>query len=101
MRPDYLRRNQARTAELHNSLAAPLAADLAERLAAARLVLHDLAGTAPVMALPEIGTLAKGAEDRLIALTQAPEPAAEAGMAAVRQDVADLLDLFATKLGEL
>jgi HPt (histidine-containing phosphotransfer) domain-containing protein len=101
MRPDYLRRNQGRLAELQESLAGSSSGDVAERLTAARLVLHDLAGTAPVMGLPEIGTLARGAEDRLVTLTQAADPVTEAGMTALRQEVSALLDLFAAKLGAL
>jgi len=75
LRPDYLRRTQRRIAHVRDTLAAAAPDALAAALMEARLVLHDIAGTAPVMGLAEAGSAARAAEDHVLALlaSQAPQ----------------------------
>ena len=100
MRPDYLRRTQGRVVQVHQSLAAASADVAPAELSNARIVLHDIAGTAPVMGLPELGAMARSAEHRVAPLTQSTEPPSEASLHTLRQDVAALLEALATELGE-
>jgi len=59
MRPDYLRRTQGRIANARETLAAASPEELAKALIDARLVLHDVAGTAPVMGVPAMAAAAR------------------------------------------
>jgi len=100
MRPDYLRRTQGRVAQVQQALATAPADGEPALLSDARLVLHDIAGTAAVMGLPEIGTAARGAEDRVVALAQSAEPLREAELDPLRQEIAALMEALTTALGD-
>jgi hypothetical protein len=74
MRPNYLRRTLARIANAREKLAAAASEESAASLIEARLMLHDIAGTAPVMGLAETAAAARAAEDQVLVLLQGDAP---------------------------
>lgn len=69
MIPRYLARAETRIFDLREMLARIDAQLGGDGIAEARIVLHDIAGTAPVMGLPELGALARNGDDLALALS--------------------------------
>jgi len=81
MRPAYLTRTQERLERLRERLDTCPEGERRAALEEARMLFHDLAGTAPVMGLAELGASARSVEDQVLGMLRSDEPVSEACIA--------------------
>lgn len=87
MVPRYLTRAETRIDALRESLTRFDPDIGGEGIAEARIVLHDIAGTAPVLGLSELGALARKGDDLALRLSQSAAPPDAATLTELRSTV--------------